>query len=594
MAAAEYRKLIVIAWVIIAAAMGLVWGPKAWSGNSWDTDDFMRLVQVRDLLEGQDWRDLTQHRLNPPGGTLMHWSRLPDVPLAVAALALSPILGERNALLGAAMLVPPLYYLLFLTFFAFAARLMLGRAHSPVAFLLTIGGSIGIIQFLPGRVDHHGLQLVAMMAALTLLLFGLARERWGKAIAWAGVPLALSTWIGAETLPMVAAWFAALGLAWCYAGGQLARQGAIAGLLGAAIGAVILVTSQPRALWFEPVCDGFSLMPIGILAFIGTGFAGMAVLGPHARSPWARLAIAAVCGAAAGGVFAMAFPACLHGVFEAVDPVVKLRWLSFVNEAKPWTSHLAKHPLSPITHIWMPALGLGYCLWRIARAGRRGRLLWGVVALLIFAMGALIFWQVRAVSLAQSMALLPLSGLVADVIRHAWRSRMRWLRYAVATLMLYICSIAFWPSVQATYNVLAAKASETQGAPRCARSSHLVPLQGTPPVLILSYIDLGPTILFHTQHSVLGAPYHRNNDGLRTTIELFSSNDDSWIKAKLTELRVGWILTCPGREDKTVFKSENQDGLAERLAAGQVPDYLEEVPNPEQSGIRIYRVRTGA
>src|SRR4051794_41387548 len=44
-----------------------------------DTDDNMRIMQVRALLHGQGWYDLAQHRL---AGAHIHWSRLPDPPLA--------------------------------------------------------------------------------------------------------------------------------------------------------------------------------------------------------------------------------------------------------------------------------------------------------------------------------------------------------------------------------------------------------------------------------------------------------------------------------------------------------------------------------
>ena len=48
-----------------------------------DTDDAMRLTEVRDFLAGQNWFDLVQHRLNTPYGGLIHWSRLIDLPEAV-------------------------------------------------------------------------------------------------------------------------------------------------------------------------------------------------------------------------------------------------------------------------------------------------------------------------------------------------------------------------------------------------------------------------------------------------------------------------------------------------------------------------------
>ena len=61
-------------WVVVAAWLGFC----AWFlFNRWaeihafalgDTDDNLRMMQVRGLLGGQDWYDLRQYRLNPPFG----------------------------------------------------------------------------------------------------------------------------------------------------------------------------------------------------------------------------------------------------------------------------------------------------------------------------------------------------------------------------------------------------------------------------------------------------------------------------------------------------------------------------------------------
>src|SRR5436190_16031862 len=69
--------------------------------ESQDPDAFLRLVQVRDLLAGQGWFDLVQHRMDPPGGALLQWSRLIDAP--IAGLILIGNLfgdGERFALMA--------------------------------------------------------------------------------------------------------------------------------------------------------------------------------------------------------------------------------------------------------------------------------------------------------------------------------------------------------------------------------------------------------------------------------------------------------------------------------------------------------------
>ena len=47
-----------------------------------DNDSLLRLVEIRDLLGGQGWFDLHQYRMGPPGGFVMHWSRLVDAPIA--------------------------------------------------------------------------------------------------------------------------------------------------------------------------------------------------------------------------------------------------------------------------------------------------------------------------------------------------------------------------------------------------------------------------------------------------------------------------------------------------------------------------------
>src|SRR5437660_126322 len=89
-ALAARRKAIAVPPVPLAIAAALIVGlaltwPRllaVWqTGAFFDTDDAMRMVQVRDLMAGQGWFDVTAHRLDPPGGLLMHWSRIVDVPL---------------------------------------------------------------------------------------------------------------------------------------------------------------------------------------------------------------------------------------------------------------------------------------------------------------------------------------------------------------------------------------------------------------------------------------------------------------------------------------------------------------------------------
>src|SRR5437763_9686188 len=74
---AETRVILLIAWG--AAVLSYLVARQV----DFSTDDAMRLVQIRDLLAGQNWFDLTQYRLNPPAGVPTHWSRLIDLPIAL-------------------------------------------------------------------------------------------------------------------------------------------------------------------------------------------------------------------------------------------------------------------------------------------------------------------------------------------------------------------------------------------------------------------------------------------------------------------------------------------------------------------------------
>src|SRR5918998_5633310 len=93
----HWRWWLLLFWLLTAGLLIF----QRWNGiNAFalgDTDDNMRMMQVRGLLAGQDWYDLRQHRLNPPFGADIHWSRLVDLPMAAIKLALAPLIGAAPA-----------------------------------------------------------------------------------------------------------------------------------------------------------------------------------------------------------------------------------------------------------------------------------------------------------------------------------------------------------------------------------------------------------------------------------------------------------------------------------------------------------------
>ena len=75
----NFALLLGLAWLLVVAQLLA----QNWSGTAQtllDTDDAMRLTQLRDWLAGASWYDLTQPRVSQ--GYELHWSRLIDVGLA--------------------------------------------------------------------------------------------------------------------------------------------------------------------------------------------------------------------------------------------------------------------------------------------------------------------------------------------------------------------------------------------------------------------------------------------------------------------------------------------------------------------------------
>src|SRR5687768_11459583 len=94
----NFAALLWLVWSIVVVQLLVQHWPET-ARTLCDTDDAMRLVQMRAWLAGQGWFDLHQARLQPPTGYDSHWSRLVDAGLAGLLWLLSifaePAFAER-------------------------------------------------------------------------------------------------------------------------------------------------------------------------------------------------------------------------------------------------------------------------------------------------------------------------------------------------------------------------------------------------------------------------------------------------------------------------------------------------------------------
>ncbi|MBW3545818.1 MAG: hypothetical protein KY428_09530, partial [Bacteroidetes bacterium] len=139
-----------------------------------DTDDNMRVMQVRALLHGQDWYDLRQYKLNPPFGADMHWSHLVDLPLAGLILLFRLFVSGPRAEMAAVAVAPLLAYLVLLFGVALTARRLIGPHAYLLAILAMVFAPSANGMFAPLRIDHHGWQLALLSIAVAAVYLGIA------------------------------------------------------------------------------------------------------------------------------------------------------------------------------------------------------------------------------------------------------------------------------------------------------------------------------------------------------------------------------------------------------------------------------------
>ena len=539
-------------------------------------DDLMRLAQVADLQEGQDWYDLTQYRLNPPEGTSMHWSRHVDVPVGgLIAVFGGPGDGPERA----AMIVYPLLLLLgAVGAVAAIARTVGGTAAVPAALVVLVASAYPTIQFSPGRIDHHSLQVVLLLVAIAGLL---RLEVPGWAIA-GGAAAGVSVTIGLELLVPVAA----VALAVASVAVAEGRPSAppvwrfAAALTAAATGSALLFAPPGRLVAAE--CDVFSL-PYWLALLLGGAVLAVLPLVGAPGPPGRRLRFGALAGgglAAAVAGFGIA-PECLAGPYSAVDPFLREHWLSNVTEARGLGTLLAEDPGLAAGLLVPGIVAIGYVLVRAIRsrdlAGSWSRLL--PVLLLSYGIALV---QIRGATAATTA-----SAAVLGVTLVAVRERLlvRSLVTRIAALFGFVL-VASGLLPMALGALARGGAGGEAGSRRCIEQVR--ELDRLPPAVIAGPIDLGPSILAFTGHSVLAAPYHRNNDGNLAAWRILTAFPEQGPEI-FDDAGATLVAVCPHLGEIGYLVDLAPEGLLAALLADRAPAWLEEV-DLGTADLRVYRV----
>ncbi len=552
--------------------------------SSLGADDGLRLQEVRDLAAGQSWFDTHQYRYLPPEGTRMHWSRFVDAPLAAGLLALTPLFGADLA----ERIVLTAWPIFLFAIYCALAFVTLNRSFGTRAALLAVIVAPSYLTlrslFSAGQIDHHNVQIVLTLASV--LCFAMSASRPTAAIL-GGAASALSLAIGLETLPFTAT----IGLAYAVAFVIDPRQARaflfFAGALAFGSLAAFAAETAP-SLWLTPTCDALST-PWFLLTFGGAATTAAATAIGARIATWpARLAPLAVGGAVVAGAFALAFPDCLAGPYGAVPDDVRKYWLELTGEAFSLNELLVRYPVHAAI-VFGPTIAATIVAWVGAfRSAGEGRRLLFLAAALLSLTVVLTAIQVRAIYVGCALIPIVTGFAIERAIGAAVHRPPNVPRIAALVLA---CALLFeLPWVSATVLIMYAGTSASVGeqsreeTPSCFEE--IPALRGLPTGTILGPLDLGARILFLTEHSIVGAGYHRNVEGIVAGIKAFAGSEDDLRKfvkrdhADYVAVCLPWIDVYP----------EHYGAFIKGLAGGApAPDWLAPVPLPTRA-LKLWRV----
>ncbi len=588
-------------WAALHAMLGQTVAAPVFDGALLGPDGYMRLVRIEELLGGTGWHESLIARSNAPYGDALHWTRPMDVIILVIATVASPFLDDAQALFFAGAVTSPIVAFVACLAIAWAARPVLGRDRAILAVFIFLLQP-GVLSYtMLGRADHHSLQFVAFILCIGATLRLLADRRSVRTSVAAGVIYGFALWVSIELLLLVGLCQATLAIVWLWRDRVFTQNQIILG--GAFLASVLaaMITERPIAGWFDIEYDRLSIVHVALAAIVA-GFWLALYLHGHNRTDQAlrsRMALAGTAGVASLGVFGIFFPDFFAGPFASVDPRIIPIWHEQVAELKPLLPTDMKSLGRFLFFIGagLPCLiFLGFVLWR--ETAHPATLRWAFLTAVLAVYFILSLKHLRFAPFAEIASVWALAEMVGRLMKWSEHVLTGARQFAVKCGATFFIILGALMSGTFVLAVTPDKAIDEKH-PDCEVANIADLLNdrsalGAKSTVVGGLLDHGPEILYRTRHSVVGAPYHRNGDGIWDSFRLLAATDDAESQAIVQRRDIGIIVICPSVAERRFYlDDEEPDRLYNRLLADNPPDWLIPVPvdRDATSGFRLYTVR---
>ncbi|CCN35797.1 conserved membrane hypothetical protein [Vibrio nigripulchritudo SO65] len=566
LSAIVFLSYISIAFIFLLAYF---YSERAFTLNLLDNDDFMRLHQFSNWLENGNWYLKPLEDFNQNDGQIIHWSRVPDIPLAAFTLLFCLVVSADVAI-SYAIIVVPLIYLIGTVFaIGLITQKFLGKKYVVLACLYAFGSHL-ITKFYPGSIDHHNIQLLLLAWFVALCPLSEKDAEQSKYAVIQGVLLAVSFWIGIENLPV----FAAILVTLCGFGywhsktflkyiRDLCCCATIASL-------ICILLNRPfnefLVLHVDMISWGYAFC-----LFVGGLFCQLSLSFDTQRHTLFKFLILGLISVATIFLFV---PELVKGVYFDYPKLLVDTWLSNVSEARPILSYIKDDGfLSNFNYILFifPAL-LSILLFNKEK---------GMVLLyltMIFILLTAVLWQVRTIFSVFIFAV-PLQAYLVIKFTEKYSSSL--LRVSISLICVPIGISLFVSHINTDTE------NEAKALSNLEKVSYLVE-SDIREKKVLAPMGYGAPILAHTSNSVIAAPYHRNIAGNELMTRIFLSTDLD--AAKQTILEHGFDYVVVGNDSSSnVLRNYSEEGAFIMELGRKNFDWLQEVTG-NGNEVKVYQV----
>lgn len=544
-----------------------------------DTDDAMRMVLVRALADGRGWWDQAVMRLNPPHGVWLHWSQLltggEAAMLTTFRAFMAPAAAEHWM-----RIIWPLMWI----FPAVGAALALARNLGAKSAVFLAAGVMLVDlnayrQFVPGRIDHHDIQITMTVIAMACATARRRRALWALV---AGAITGLGLAVGLEALPLQAL----IGVSYAIQLIRRREEGRTAIAYGVSLAlatAALFLVETPPWRWGFSFCDAIAT---NLVAGCLVGGLGVALVGALAGRLPARFRAATLL--VVGQLAALAYfgldPLCIHGPFAAMNPAVKPFWFDRIQEVQPLTRMVTLQRGAAIAAGILILESLAGALFLTARRWRSFDIAaWlMLIAVSEACITAWYAWRMQDYVYWLGLPVLAaaLSWICEERLKNLMISSMiaalGWSPACLGAVSNFVVGITIMLGPHHPVKLV-------NPGPRCFAPGAYQQLAALPAGNIFAPQDLGPFILAFTHHSAVAAPYHRMSNVILAEHEVWNGPPAA-AEARVRALGADYLVDCP---PYPIAAGPKTFGV--ELRKGATPAWLQPLSGPKAT-LKIYRV----